>query len=177
MKNIDRDTSGATVHKRSNNTQQHTTTQQQHTPSTAATATTETTATTATTATTTETTTTHNSTQQQQHEVQTHSFSLCEVRCRCCSLRFWYLHVVASSWRTRQYSSKAAGATTQTVASARTSERRHGPGREYPPSSPKGTEEGQEERAEPHGHDPGDPPFPAGALRAVVRRRARRGAA
>ena len=56
--------------------------------------------------------------------------SRCKVGYRCCSLQFWYLHVVASSWRTPQCRSKAAGATTQTVASARTSERRHGPGRE-----------------------------------------------
>ena len=44
--------------------------------------------------------------------------------------QFLYLRVVASSWRTRQCRSKAAGATTQTVPSPRTFERRYGLGRE-----------------------------------------------
>ena len=44
-------------------------------------------------------------------KVETHSFSRCEVRCRLCGFQLWYLHVVASPWRTRWSRSKAAGAT------------------------------------------------------------------
>ena len=97
-----------------------------------------------------------------EHKVQTHSFSRCEVLCRCCSLQFRYLHVVASSWRTRQCRSQAARATTQIVASARTSERRHGLGREQPPHSPKGTGEARAGGEREQNHTPTiwkTPPF------------------
>ena len=51
--------------------------------------------------------------------------------------------VVAIQWRTRWSRHEKAAATTQTVASARTSERRCGPGRESTPRRPTETGHGQ----------------------------------
>ena len=69
--------------------------------------------------------------------------------------------MVAIQWRTRWSRNEKAAATTQTVASARTSERRYGPGRESTPRRPTGTEHGQGrgrgERDALHGHVPVDP--------------------
>ena len=56
---------------------------------------------------------------------------------------FWSLYVVAGQWRTRWSRHEKAAATAQTVALARTSERRDGPVREEAPYRSTGTEGGQ----------------------------------